>query len=130
MLLDDRVGQGKKPASLLVHFLPVRRATPVDRLPVFDRGRHIAHTTFGVLPAASVNVVSSAKKVPKQCDPLSGALFPVYRCGRWPVCMRSGLGCGGWRKDNAVCRQNTMEASVFLPELGILLLRRFESKRF
>jgi hypothetical protein len=36
----------------------------------------------------------------------------------------------GWLKDNAVRRQNTVEAGVFLPEHGVLLLRRFEPKRF
>ena len=107
---------GRNRRVCLVYFLPVLRATSVDRVPVFDGSRHISHATIGILPAGEHrHLPAFLKKAPKQRDSLSGALVPVYRCCRHV--------CFGWKripwkglwKHNAVRRQYTVQASIFFP---------------
>jgi hypothetical protein len=83
-----------------------------------------------VLPSPCVDIFSPAKQASKQRDPLSGALFLVHRWRRldgfgWRLILQREL-----RNRNAVNRQKPPEASIFLAETNVLLLWRFELKRF
>jgi hypothetical protein len=83
-----------------------------------------------VVPSPCVDIFSPAKQGSKEPYPLSGTLLFVHRWRRL-----DGFGWRWilWRKlrnRNAVNRQKSPEASILLAEANVLLLWRFEWKRF
>jgi hypothetical protein len=129
MALDHGIGQREKPPRLLIDFLSVLWAAPVDRSPVLYGDWHVSLSAVGIFPSPGVDIISAPKQASKHGDPVPGSLLLIHGHN----CLdRRGCGRILWRKlgyRNAVNRQKPPEASIFLPETVVFFLWRFEGQR-
>jgi hypothetical protein len=97
---------------------------PVNRFPVLLGRRSISRPAIRARPSSRVDILSSAKKAPKQCDSLSGSFFPILQ-RQSRLDGRRARRFGRWDRD-IVFRQKLPQAGIFLSQSRALCIGRLE----